>query len=79
MTTKTLTIHFDSIESASSFVAGICDLIYYNDQDKEVEDRHFQGPDDSEQIGFSWDGVTFCSANDVDRQIRQEQYGNYGF
>lgn len=79
MTTKTLTIRFDSIGSASSFIDDICDLIYYNDQEKEVDDRRYQGPDDSEQIGFSWDGMTFCSAQDADRQIRQERYGNYGF
>ena len=76
MTTKTLTIRFDSTRTAFSFIDDVCDLIYYNDQDKEVEDRRFQGPDDSEQIGFSWDGVTFWSANDADRQIRQEVYGN---
>ena len=78
MTTKALTICIDSIESASTFMDDICDLIYYNDREKDVEDRHFQGPDNSEQIGFSWDGVTFCSANDADRHIRQERYGNRG-
>jgi len=73
---KTLTIQFDSDASAYSFINDISELIYYNDQEREVESRCYQGPDDSEQIGFSWDGVTFWSANDADRQMRQEVYGN---
>ena len=76
MSKKTLTIQFNSTESAYSFIDDVSELIQWNDQQKEVDDRRYEGPDDSDQIAFSWDGVTFWSANDADRQIRQEVYGN---
>ena len=75
MSKKTLTIQFDSTESAYSFIDDVSELIYWNDQQKEVDDRRYEGPDDSDQIAFSWDGVTFWSCNDAYRQIRQERYG----
>ena len=76
---KTLTIQFDSVASAYSFINDVSELLYYNDRERQVEDRCYQGPDDSEQIGFSWDGATFWSANDAYRQCRQECYGYEGF
>ena len=74
MSKKTLTIQVDSIESAYSFIDDVSELIYWNDQQKEVDDRRYEGPDDSDQIAFSWDGVTFCSCNDAYRQMRQEHF-----
>ncbi|QNI43862.1 hypothetical protein SynRCC2555_00052 [Synechococcus sp. WH 8101] len=76
---KTLTIKFDSARSAKSFMDDITDLIYWNDQERDSDDRCFEGPDESNQIGFSWDGDTFLSANSASRQIRQEVYGVCGF
>ena len=76
---KTLTIQFDSDASVYSFIDDVSELIYYNDKERQVEDHFYKGPDDSEQIGFSWDGVTFWSVNDACRQCRQERYGYEGF
>ena len=75
---KTLTINFDSAVTAMSFMDDIVDLIYWNDQDKDPDDRRYAGPDDSMQIGFSWDGETITSADLANRQIRQEIYGGLG-
>ena len=73
---KTLAIKFDSVRTAMSFMNDIADLIYWNDQEKDPDDRRFEGPDESNQIGFSWDGETFLSGNSANRQIRQEVYGD---
>ena len=72
---KTLTIKFDSHESAFYFLDSISELIFYNDQQRDLDDRSFVGPDDSNQIGFSWDGVTYWSCNSACRQVRQERFG----
>jgi hypothetical protein len=72
---KILTIKFDSARIAMSFMDDISELIYWNDQEKDPDDRRFEGPDDSNQIGFSWDGETFVSCNSADKEIRQEIYG----
>lgn len=76
---KTLTIKFDSARIAMSFMDDITDLVYWNDQEKDPDDRRFEGPDDSKQIGFSWDGKTFVSGNSANKQIRQEVYGVRGW
>ena len=76
---KSLTIKFDSARIAMSFMDDITDLIYWNDQEKDPDDRRFEGPDDSNQIGFSWDGKTFVSCNSANKQIRQEVYGGRGW
>ena len=76
---KTLTIKFDSAQIAMSFTDDITDLIYWNDQEKDPDDRRFEGPDESNQIGFSWDGKTFVSGNSANKQIRQEVYGVRGW
>lgn len=76
---KTLTIKFDSARIAMSFMDDIAELIYWNDQEKDLDDRRFEGPDESNQIGFSWDGVTFLSVNSANKEIRQEVYGVRGW
>ena len=76
---KTLTIEFDSARIAMSFMDDITDLIYWNDQEKDLEDRRYEGPDESNQIGFSWDGEIFVSGNSANKQIRQEVYGVRGW
>ena len=76
---KTLTIKFDSAQTAMSFMDDITELIYWNDQGKDPDDRRFEGPDESNQIGFSWDGDTFLSGNSASKQIRQEVFGVRGW
>ena len=72
---KTLTIKFDSVSTAASFMDDIDDLIYWNDREKDPDDRRYEASDNSSQIGFSWDGETFTSCDDAVRHIRQERYG----
>ena len=76
---KSLTIKFDSARIAMSFMDDITDLIYWNDQEKDPEDRRFESPAESDQIGFSWDSETFLSGNSANKQIRQEVYGGRGW
>jgi hypothetical protein len=40
---KTLTIQFDSVESAESFMSDVSDLIYLLDEEKDADDRRYQG------------------------------------
>ena len=57
-------------------MSDVSDLIYLLDEEKDADDRRYQGFDDSDQIGFSWDGFTFWSCSGAHSQIRQEIYGH---
>ena len=72
---KTLAIKFDALDTAFRFMDDISDLIYWNDQEKEPDQRRYEDPDETDQISFSWDGVGFRSCRDANSQIRQEKYG----
>ena len=71
---ETLTIKFDSIESAFDLIDDISELVY-RDQLEDYGDPRSGCADKSSRIEFSWDGVTFCSCNAAYLQVRQERFG----